>query len=136
MTYCKRIIILLTLSIATLAHGQQNPFIGTWQLVSGEYLDHNNKLVSYQSLDLVSQKVINKNHFSFISTKAGKFWSAGTGSYSFNEKTYIESPTIASYQLEDGGHYQFDYQIKGDLWYNARWRDKTRVEFEVWQKVK
>ncbi|WP_286235083.1 hypothetical protein [Thalassotalea sediminis] len=113
-----------------------NPFIGTWQLVSGEYLNENKEIIAYSTLGIRSQKVINASHFSFVSFSDDKFWAAGTGQYSFNATQYIETPTMASYPLEGDGTYTFTYEIKGDQWHNARWHDGIRVEYEIWQKVK
>jgi len=113
-----------------------NPFKGTWQLVSGEYLNEEKELVNYSSLGISSQKVINQEHFSFVSIANGKFWAAGTGTYTFTDTEYIESPKMASYPLENKGVYSFKYEIKGDIWYNSRWHDDTRVEYEVWHRVK
>jgi len=116
--------------------GQNNPFQGTWQLVSGEYLDKNGKTIHYDSLGISSQKVLSLKHFSFVSMAKGEFWAAGTGSYTYNETDYNETPKYASYPLEDGGTYTFGYEIKGDYWHNSRYRDDKRVEYEVWQRVK
>lgn len=126
--------ILILLSTSTFA--DSNPFLGTWQLVSGEYLNENTEIVSYESLGISSQKVIGSKHFSFVSMAKEKFWAAGTGTYSYNKNEYFESPTMASYPLEDGGTYTFKYKIKDNLWHNERWLDGIRVEYEVWKKYK
>jgi hypothetical protein len=116
--------------------GQNNPFQGTWQLTSGEYLDDTNKTITYESLGISSQKVLSAQHFSFVSMSKGKFWSAGTGSYTYDSTKYHETPKYASYPLEDGGTYTFEYELKGDSWHNSRYRNGKRVEFEIWQRVK
>ncbi|MGB1199666.1 MAG: hypothetical protein ACPG46_11505 [Thalassotalea sp.] len=121
--------------IPTSTQATENPFIGTWQLVSGEYVNDKKEVVSYHSLEIRSQKVISSQHFSFVSMSKNKFWSAGTGTYTFTKNEYYESPTMASYPLEDGGTYTFTYQIKEGLWHNARWHGDTRVEYEIWKKV-
>jgi len=115
--------------------GQDNPFQGAWQLVSGEYIDKDNKIIHYDSLGISSQKVLSKNHFSFVSIAKGKFWAAGTGSYTYNKANYNETPKYASYPLEDGGTYTFSYEIKEDYWHNSRWRDGKRIEYEIWQRI-
>lgn len=118
------------------ANAENNPFKGTWTLISGEYLNEQNELVSYQTLGISSQKVIADKHFSFVSLANGKFWAAGTGTYSFSDKEYSEQPTMASFPMEDGGNYVFSYEIKGQYWHNSRWRGDKRVEYEVWQRIK
>lgn len=129
--------LLIVLAIFTLpTFAVENPFKGTWQLVSGEYLNDKKVVVDYSSLGITSQKVISDNHFSFVSMSKGKFWAAGTGNYAFTKEEYLESPKMASYPLEDGGTYTFKYQINGDRWHNSRWHGDTRVEYEIWQRVK
>jgi len=117
------------------AVAQKNPFVGTWKLVAGEYLNEKKELISYQNLGIQSQKVITNTHFSFVSTAKGKFWAAGTGSFSFTDSEYIEKPTMASYPLEDNGIYTFQYVLIEGQWHNSRWHGDTRVEYEVWQRV-
>jgi hypothetical protein len=112
-----------------------NQFIGSWQLVSGEYVDHNNKLVNYSDLKLSSLKVISSSHFSFVTKADEKFWSAGAGRYQFTDTLYIEMPASTSYELEPNAQYQFTYKIEGDTWHNERWKNDIRVEYEVWQRV-
>lgn len=124
---------IIFISAACLA--DNSPFTGTWQLQSGEYLDANKAVISYQSLGINSQKVISEKHFSFVSMANGKFWAAGTGSYNYSDHEYHESPQMASYPLEGDGTYTFKYKIQGDLWHNERWHDGIRVEYEVWKKI-
>jgi len=57
--------------------GSGNPFIGTWQLVSGEYINGENKIVDYADADINSIKVLSANYYSFISISGDKFWVAG-----------------------------------------------------------
>ena len=127
--------IILTVIVSFSSLGQDNPFQGTWQLVSGEYIDKDSKTINYDSLGISSQKVISNKHFSFVSMAKGKFWAAGTGSYTYDKTNYNETPKYASYPLEDGGTYTFSYEMKGDNWHNSRYRDGKRVEYEVWQRV-
>lgn len=129
------LIVLISVFYLPLTHANNSPFIGTWQLVSGEYLNDKQELISYETLGIASQKVINETYFSFVSTANGKFWAAGSGKYSFTDSQYIESPNVASYPLENGGSYSFTYHLEGSLWHNARWHGDTRVEYEVWKKI-
>lgn len=128
------ILILTYFSIPSWA--TNNPFIGTWQLVSGEYVNDKNETISYQSIGIRSQKVISQKHFSFVTFSQDKFWAAGTGRYQFSDTTYIEQPSMASYPLEDNGIYTFRYEIKNGQWHNSRWHGTKRVKYEIWEKVK
>lgn len=127
--------LLFCLFYSSVLYAQDNKFEGTWQLVSGEYINDKKELITYASLGISSQKVISGHHFSFVSLANGEFWAAGTGSYSFTENEYLETPKMASYPLEDGGTYTFNYEFKAGLWHNSRWHGDTRVEYEIWKKV-
>ncbi|WP_286269511.1 hypothetical protein [Thalassotalea hakodatensis] len=129
-------ILILSLSCISLCGwASNNPFIGTWQLVSGEYVNNKNEIITYKSIGIRSQKVIGEKHFSFVTFSQDKFWAAGTGSYQFTNTTYSEKPSMASYPLEGNGVYTFHYEMKNDQWHNSRWHDGKRVEYEIWQKV-
>ena len=114
----------------------ENKFSGTWQLSSGEYVNHEGKLIQYETLNLNSIKVISPTHFSFVSMSGSKFWSSGVGTYRFTETEYIESPIHTSYGVTSGKEYAFKYKISNDTWHNSRWENGKRVEFEVWKKLK
>lgn len=112
-----------------------NQFKGTWQLISGEYIDHQGTLIDYNDLNLKSIKVLSDSHFSFVTLSGSKFWSSGSGSYRFQQQSYIETPIYTSYQHDDNAEYTFSYKIDDGYWYNERWQQGIRVEYEVWQKV-
>ena len=112
---------------------ENSPFQGTWQLVSGEYINDKGTLINYESLSLTSQKVLSDQHFSFISLSNGKFWAAGSGSYQFDNHSYIEFLSLAA--VDAGKPYQFNYKIVDGTWTNERWVDGKRVEMEVWKKI-
>lgn len=133
----KYLVILVLVLSTTLCQAQakDNPFVGTWQLVSGEYVNEKNELVDYKTLGINSQKVITKRHFSFVSMANGKFWAAGTGTYKHTSDEYSEQPTMASFAMENGGNYVFKYEMKGEYWHNSRWHGDKRVEYEVWQRI-
>lgn len=117
-------------------HGYSNPFIGTWELVSGEYVNEEKKVVDYADADINSIKVLSEKHYSFISMSGSKFWAAGAGTYQFDEKTYSETPIHTSYSIIKGSQYTFQYQLIDELWHNSRWKEGKRVEYEIWQKLK
>jgi hypothetical protein len=114
----------------------EKKFSGTWQLMSGEYLNSEEKLVQYKELDISSIKVISATHFSFVSMSGSKFWSSGVGEYRFTENEYIESPIHTSYGVTSGKEYIFSYKIEQNIWINSRWENGKRVEYEVWKRLK
>jgi len=117
-------------------NGYSNDFIGSWQLVSGEYVNDKNELVDYADADMNSIKILSASHFSFISKSGDKFWAAGAGNYQFDDKTYTETPIHTSYAIPKGSKYSFQYEMIGDQWHNSRWKEGKRVEYEVWRKLK
>lgn len=131
----RSIILAIVCSLLLSFNASSNPFKGTWQLVSGEYIDYQGNLIKYQQLNLSSIKVLSEEHFSFVTMEGDKFWSSGAGNYAYTEKVYVESPIYTSYNAPKGGKYRFDYQLKEDKWYNSRWEEGIRVEYEVWQKI-
>lgn len=108
---------------------------GVWQLESGEYVNGEGELISYESLNMQSLKIISESHFSFTSMKGDTFWASGTGSYEFSDGKYIESLQLNSFGEAPGAVFEFDSKIDGDYWYNTRWKEGTRVEYEVWKRV-
>ncbi|MBC3764574.1 hypothetical protein [Neptunicella marina] len=108
---------------------------GAWKLVSGEYIDQNGKLTSYQSINLQSLKVLSESHFSFTSVKGDSFWAAGSGTYKFADGKYQETLNFNSFGQSKGSQFTFDSKLVGNIWYNSRWEGETRVEYEVWQRV-
>ncbi|WP_160154647.1 hypothetical protein [Microbulbifer sp. ALW1] len=108
---------------------------GVWELVSGNYVDGSGKLVNYKDLDLKALKVISDSHFSFTSMKGDVFWASGTGSYELSEGQYIETLRYNSFGEPAGTTFAFTTRIEESLWYNERWKDGERVEYEVWQRI-
>ena len=125
------VVLLLFLCASSLA----NHFDGAWQLVKGEYVNGEGKLVDYADAKMNAIKTLSQGHYTFISMSGDKFWAAGAGSYNFTDDKYTETPIHTSYQSTAGGQYQFSYEIKGDYWHNSRFKDGKRVEYEVWQKL-
>ncbi|MCC2605987.1 hypothetical protein [Planctobacterium marinum] len=107
---------------------------GVWELESGEYRDHKGKLVAYSELNLKAIKIINQQHFSFVTLSGETFWGSGTGTFEDTGTQYIETPIFTSYQAPKGQQYVFDYELEGDYWRTSRWEDAVRVEYEVWRK--
>jgi len=125
------LIFLLSFSV----NANENLFSGTWELISGEYIDHEGNLVGYDKLNLRSLKVISETHFSFVTMSGNKFWSSGSGTYKYTNGEYIESPLYTSYNSPKGIKYVFKYRLDGETWFSSRWENEKRVEYEVWQRV-
>ena len=117
---------------------EANPLIGTWQLVSGQYLDEKQQWVDYRSLDLASIKIISDSHFSFTTIKnvqgSKQFWAAGTGTYQLTDKYYIETPELNSFGVV-GTAFKFEYTIKQDKLFTKRLENGVLKEQEVWQRI-
>lgn len=131
----KVILIIMTLAFTFSLKAAENEFNGSWELISGEYLNDDGILIQYKDLKIKSIKVISGRHFSFVSMSGNKFWSSGAGSYRFTESEYIESPIHTSYGVTLGKEYAFTYKVENDIWYNSRWNKGKRVEFEIWNKL-
>lgn len=130
----KIILIIITFVFTCSVNAVENEFKGSWELISGEYLDSEDKLIAYKDLKISSIKVISDTHFSFVSMSGNKFWSAGAGNYRFTQSEYIENPIHTSYGATLGKEYVFSYKIENGFWYNSRWSKGKRVEYEVWKK--
>lgn len=122
-------------SLSFSVNANENLFSGTWELISGEYVDQEGGLVSYEELNLRSLKVISKTHFSFVTMSGDKFWSSGSGTFKYTDDQYIESPLYTSFNSPKGKQYIFKYRFEGDTWFSSRWENEKRVEFEVWKRV-
>lgn len=132
----KLIHLLFIVFVSATAAVSASPFEGTWDLVSGEYVDGDGKLIDYKEVGMRSMKVIQGQHFSFVSIKGKDFWAAGAGSYKFDKKEYTEVLEHNSFNAKPGDSFSFQYKIKNDKWFNTRWDGDKRVEYEVWQKRK
>lgn len=113
--------------------------IGSWELVSGRYLDGEGRWVSYNTLGLVAIKVISAGHFSFTTMKTVKnkqeFWAAGAGEYRIDGTSYTEYPSFNSFQVPQGQGFSFDYELIGNQWHTKRFEDGVLKEEEVWQRL-
>lgn len=137
------LVIAALLGVQTSTLAADNPFVGSWQLVSGKYLDGKGKWVHYSELKLTAIKVISANHFSFTTMKnigtfdkpKQEFWAAGTGSYTFTEIDYVEYPQLNSFGVAPDKPFAFTYEIKGDEWQTKRIENGELKEQELWKKL-
>ena len=68
-------------------------------------------------------------------TQTGKFWAGGSGTYETDGSRYVESPSITSFPVIEGGKYRFSYVLDGNTWTLERFENGKRMELEVWQRV-
>ncbi|MCL1093267.1 hypothetical protein [Shewanella kaireitica] len=137
------LVIAALLGVQTSTLAADNPFVGSWQLVSGKYLDGKGKWIHYGDLKLSAIKVISASHFSFTTMKnvgtldkpKQEFWAAGTGSYTYSETDYIEYPQLNSFGVAPDKPFAFTYEIKGDKWQTQRVENGELKEQELWKKL-
>lgn len=137
------LVIAALLGVQTSTLAADNPFVGSWQLVSGKYLDGKGKWIHYGDLKLSAIKVISANHFSFTTMKnvgtldkpKQEFWAAGTGSYTYSETDYIEYPQLNSFGVAPDKPFAFTYEIEGDKWQTQRVENGELKEQELWKKL-
>lgn len=137
--------LLLMLIVGALmpVHATENPLVGSWQLVSGKYLDGKGQWIDYADLKLSAIKVISAKHFSFTTVKnigtaeepVNEFWAAGTGSYQFSQSDYVEFPELNSFGVKPGTSFAFTYELKGNKWHTKRTEEGKVKEVEVWLKL-
>ncbi|WP_448212149.1 hypothetical protein [Colwellia sp. MEBiC06753] len=128
-------LLLFIVSASSLANTEQQKLVGSWKLLSGEYIDHRGQVINYQQQQLQSIKVFSTSHFSFTSMKGDKFWASGTGTYQLHNNQYVETLKLNSFNEQEGTSFRFTAEFIDDRWYNSRWQDGKRVEYEVWQKI-
>jgi hypothetical protein len=112
-----------------------SPLDGAWRLESGRYVDADGQEKDYGSLNLQGTKLLVDGHFSFTTAQDGRFWAGGSGTFTADAETYVETPGVASYPVVAGGSYRFRYTLEGDRWTLERYEDGKRVEREVWRRV-
>ncbi|MGI2259674.1 hypothetical protein [Shewanella sp. GXUN23E] len=115
---------------------------GSWELVSGRYLDGNGQWVEYQSLGLEAIKVVADGHFSFTTVapdkkgKGTKLWAAGSGHFELDGDHYVEYPTLNSFNVPKGQGFRFHIQLQGDEWRTQRIENGVLKEEEVWRRIR
>ena len=122
-------------SSACAAGTNKSGFIGSWQLISGEYVNEKGELIHYDKAKMKAIKTLSEHYYNFTSVSGERFWAAGAGQYKFSDNTYTELPLYTSYKIAKGEVYQFSYKLEGDYWYKSRYKKGIRVEYEVWKKL-
>ena len=125
--------------LAAQVSAQALALVGSWQLVSGRYLNEKHEWVDYQILNLSAIKVISARHFSFTTMKnvdgVSQFWAAGSGTYQATATEYTERPELNSFGAAKGAEFVFSYAIKGQELHTQRVENGDLKEVEVWQRL-
>lgn len=119
--------------------GTNNKLIGSWQLVSGRYLNEHDQWVDYKDLNLVAIKVISNTHFSFttMQIKEGvtSFWAAASGTYVIESDQYIEYPQLNSFNASSDEAFRFTFALVDNTWHSKRFDSGKLQEIEVWERL-
>ena len=145
--YTKAAIVALSISTSVLSPNAQatdaEQLEGSWELVSGRYLDGNGKWVEYKTLELEAIKVVADGHFSFTTVAPDKkakgktktLWAAGSGHFILDGNQYTEYPTLNSFKVPEGQGFRFQFELVGDQWHTRRIEDGVLKEEEVWRRL-
>ena len=119
---------------------EPNPFVGSWELVSSKSI-YSDTTISADMSALQSIKILSQTHFAYVTTMKAQdsiiFVRAGSGTYSFNEKEYVEKIEYSSVPEMLGKAYDFTHEIKGDTWSHIGDLENFNVKIEeVWRRTK
>ncbi|SRR5258706_1973357 len=97
------------------------PLQGTWKLLSGTTIEKGVSTVTDYTKDKEFIKIINDNHFAFLSHDLNKgkdsataAFSSGGGSYSLADSVYTEHLDFCSDRQWEGNSFEFTVTISGD----------------------
>ena len=97
------------------------PLQGTWKLLSGTTIEKGVSTVTDYTKDKEFIKIINENHFAFLSHDLNKgkdsataAFSSGGGSYSLADSVYTEHLDFCSDRQWEGNSFEFTITISGD----------------------
>jgi len=119
---------------------EANPFVGSWILVSSKSILSDTTMSADMSA-FQSIKILSQTHFAYVTTMKAQdsiiFVRAGTGTYSFDEKEYVEKVEYSSHPEMLGKVYDFTYEIEGDTWTHVGDLEEFNVRIEeVWRRTK
>lgn len=113
-----------------------SPFQGAWRLVRATYTQPSGSVQTMDSTQLTHLKVIDGNHFAYITQAAdGRFIRAAGGTYRFDAATYTEHIELTSSDAMRGLDFTFGYRLDGDTWYQTGPVGGTKIE-EVYRRVR
>lgn len=97
------------------------PIEGTWKLISGTLIEKNDTTVTHYGNDTSFIKIINGDHFAFLShdIKGGKdsataFFSCGGGAYDLKDSNYTEHLEYCNDRQWENHDFSFTITIKND----------------------
>ncbi|MEP2023907.1 MAG: hypothetical protein ABJH98_01320 [Reichenbachiella sp.] len=99
---------------------QRSPIEGTWQLLSAQNITGEDTVFTDYTIGMKGIKMINQNYFAFFQHDLSKGtdslakFSAGSGSYTFENGHYIENLEYCTGRQWEGNTFEFELKIKGD----------------------
>ena len=95
------------------------PIEGTWKLLSGTLIEKGDTTVTDYTKNTSFIKIVNKDHFAFLShdinaPDSAKTFDAGGGSYSLKDSTYTEHLEYCKEREWEGHDFTFTITIKND----------------------
>jgi hypothetical protein len=118
---------------------EQNPFVGSWELVSHKSIRRDTTVVADMTA-LKSIKILSHTHFAYVTTMKAQdttIVGAGAGPYSFDEKEYTEILEHSSFGMMRDRVYHFTYHIDEDMWTMIGDLDNLNVRIEeAWRRTR
>ena len=93
---------------------------GTWKLISGTLIENGDTTITDYTKDISFIKIINDDHFAFLShdvhkgKSADSAFSAGGGSYSLKDSLYTEHLEYCNDRQWEGNNFDFAITIHND----------------------
>ena len=134
------LLICLLLSCQLPAHQQNNPLLGTWYFISGEYTSEDGKITTVDNSKFKALRTHSDKNFSAINMGMGEYKGFIEGSYTLkydNQKfagTIIEKPLKSSGKHLIGKTLKFNFVIDGDIWTTQGQESNVYIK-EVWRKL-
>ncbi|MBU2970692.1 hypothetical protein KO527_15170 [Pseudoalteromonas sp. C2R02] len=137
-----RFILLSTLLLCShvFAHTEQNPLLGTWYFISGEYTAEDGKVTKVDNSKFKALRTHSDNNFSAINMGMGEYKGFIEGSYTLKYDSHTLTGTIIEKPLKSSGKHligktlKFDFVINGDIWTTQGQESNVYIK-EVWQKL-
>lgn len=138
----KRFILLSALLLCShvSAHTEQNPLLGTWYFISGEYTSEDGKITTVNNSQFKALRTHSDSNFSAINMGMGEYKGFIEGSYTLKYDshtlagTIIEKPLKSSDKHLIGKTLKFDFVINGDIWTTQGQESNVYIK-EVWRKL-
>ena len=96
------------------------PLQGTWKLISGTLIENGDTTITDYTKDISFIKIINENHFAFLShdlhkgKNADSAFSCGGGPYSLKDSLYTEHLEYCNDRQWEGNDFNFVITIHND----------------------